>query len=579
MGYMLGIDLGTTNSAMAVLEGNDPSIIANSDGARTTPSVIAFSKKNPGDIIVGAIARRQQAVNHDRTVASAKRHMGTDWTVDIDGKQYTPEEIASEVLKKMKKDAEDYLGGEVTSAVITVPAYFDDNQRQATKRAGKLAGLEVERIINEPTAAALAYGIDKEQDQLILVYDLGGGTFDVSLLEIGEGMIEVRATAGDNKLGGDDWDAAIIDWVSEKVKADHGFDVASDPSAQQRVKEAAEEAKKELSNSESTTISLAYLGMGTDGQPFSAEYDLTRGEFEELTSDLLERTREPIERVLSDAGVEVGDVNHVLLVGGSTRMAAIADMVKEMAGKEPSKTVNPDEVVAMGACYQAGITEGKVKDMILIDVTSLTLGLDSRGGIMVPLIRRGTAMPCRSTETFTTAEDGQTSVQVKVYQGEREMNSGNKKLGEFDLTGIPPAPQGVPQIEVTFDIDVNGILDVSARDKASGVEQRVTVSGQSSGLDDMEVNRAIQEAEEHAEDDKQARENATTRNRVTSLIGQNKRMIEDYKDRVSDADAEPLKKAIEEAEEASQGTDYDTMKAKGDALFAESQKFGAKLYG
>lgn len=579
MGYMLGIDLGTTNSAMAVLEGNDPAIIANSDGSRTTPSVIAFSKKNPGDIIVGAIARRQQAVNHDRTVASAKRHMGTDWTVDIDGKKYTPEEIAAEVLKKMKKDAEDYLGEEVTSAVITVPAYFDDNQRQATKRAGKLAGLEVERIINEPTAAALAYGIDKDQDQLILVYDLGGGTFDVSLLEIGEGMIEVRATAGDNKLGGDDWDDAIIDWVSKKVKEDFGFDVASDPSAQQRVKEAAEEAKKELSNSESTTISLAYLGMGTDGQPFSAEYDMTRGEFEELTRDLLERTRGPIETVLSDAGVEVGDVNHVLLVGGSTRMTAIADMVKEMAGKEPSKTVNPDEVVAMGACYQAGITEGKVKDMILIDVTSLTLGLDSRGGIMVPLIRRGTAMPCRSTETFTTAEDGQTSVQVKVYQGEREMNSGNKKLGEFDLTGIPPAPQGVPQIEVTFDIDVNGILDVSARDKASGVEQRVTVSGQSSGLDDMEVNRAIQEAEEHAEDDKQARENATARNRVTALIGQNKRMIEDYKDRVSDADAEPLKKAIEEAEEASQGTDYDTIKAKGDALFAESQKFGAKLYG
>lgn len=577
MSYMLGIDLGTTNSAMAFLQSGGAEIVSNAEGSRTTPSIVAFNKKD-GETLVGETARRQQAMNSERTFSSVKRQMGTDWkTSDIDGKQYSAEEIGARVLMKLKNDAEAYLGETVDSAVITVPAYFNDAERQSTKSAGEIAGLKVERIINEPTAAALAYGINKEEDQIILVYDLGGGTFDVSLLEIGDGMIEVRSTAGDNKLGGDDWDGVIADWIKEQVQEEHDVDVSQDITAWTRVLEAAEEAKQELSSTESTSIALAFLGVDKENQPFSIQYDLSRSEFEEKTRDLLERTREPVDKVLKDADVDASEVNQVILVGGSTRMSAVQGMIKDIVGKDPTRTVNPDEVVAMGACYQAGIAEGKVKDMVLIDVTSLTLGLNSQGGMMVPLIERGTAMPCRETKTFTTAEDGQTSVQVQVFQGEREVTSGNKMLGEFELTGIPPAPRGVPQIEVTFDIDVNGILNVTAKDTASGVKQEVKVTG-SSGLDDAEVQQAVQDAEAHAEDDKLIREKISAKNRAQSLLNQNKRLLEDNKERVSEQVASELETAISELNTAVESDNHEEIKSKNDTLFEVSQKFGSELY-
>lgn len=577
MSYMLGIDLGTTNSAMAFLQSGGAEIVSNAEGSRTTPSIVAFNKKD-GETLVGETARRQQAMNSERTFSSVKRQMGTDWkTSDIDGKQYSAEEIGARVLMKLKNDAEAYLGETVDSAVITVPAYFNDAERQSTKSAGEIAGLKVERIINEPTAAALAYGINKEEDQIILVYDLGGGTFDVSLLEIGDGMIEVRSTAGDNKLGGDDWDGVIADWIKEQVQEEYDVDVSQDITAWTRVLEAAEEAKQELSSTESTSIALAFLGVDKENQPFSIQYDLSRSEFEEKTRDLLERTREPVDKVLKDADVDASEVNQVILVGGSTRMSAVQGMIKDIVGKDPTRTVNPDEVVAMGACYQAGIAEGKVKDMVLIDVTSLTLGLNSQGGMMVPLIERGTAMPCRETKTFTTAEDGQTSVQVQVFQGEREVTSGNKMLGEFELTGIPPAPRGVPQIEVTFDIDVNGILNVTAKDTASGVKQEVKVTG-SSGLDDAEVQQAVQDAEAHAEDDKLIREKISAKNRAQSLLNQNKRLLEDNKERVSEQVASELETAISELNTAVESDNHEEIKSKNDTLFEVSQKFGSELY-
>lgn len=578
MSYTIGIDLGTTNSAMAVLEAGQGAIVANAEGSRTTPSVVAFTKK--GELVVGDVALRQAVTNPKRTIASAKRHIGTDWkTDDIDGKKYSAEEIGARVLMKLKKDAETFLGGEVDAAVITVPAYFNDSERQATKAAGEIAGLKVERIINEPTAAALAYGLDKESDQVILVYDLGGGTFDVSLLEIGEGYIEVRSTAGDNRLGGDDWDNALIKWITDKFKADTGVDVTGDIAAMTRVKEVAENVKKELSAREDTSISIPYLSIDpSDNTPLMFEGEMTRAEFENLTHDLLERTRQPVQQVLDDAGVTIEQINQVLLVGGSTRMPAVTALVKELTGKEPNKTVNPDEVVAMGAAIQGGIKTGEVKEMVLIDVTSLTLGLSARGGVMVPLIPRGTAMPCRRAETFTTAEDGQTSVQVEVYQGERQMVSGNKKLGQFDLMGIPPAPRGVPQIEVTFDIDVNGILTVSAKDKASGVAQRVTVTG-SSGMDKNEIDRAVRDAESNAEEDQRLREQVAIKNRAESLVYQNERMLKEYKDRVPADVASNLESSITRLKGKLENSSMEELKKDSDDLFEQSQRFGAAMYG
>lgn len=578
MPYTIGVDLGTTNSAMAVLEAGSGTIVANAEGTRTTPSVVAFTKK--GETVVGDVAVRQAVTNPKRTIASAKRHIGTEWTTDdIDGKRYTPEEIGARVLMKLKKDAETFLGETVDSAVITVPAYFNDSERQATKAAGEIAGLKVERIINEPTAAALAYGLDKESDQIILVYDLGGGTFDVSLLEIGEGYIEVRATAGDNRLGGDDWDNALIKWITDKFKDETGVDITGDIAAMTRVKEVAENTKKELSAREDTSISIPYLAIDpSDNTPLMFEGEMTRAEFENLTHDLLERTRQPVHQVLEDAKVSIDQINQVLLVGGSTRMPAVNDLVKELTGKEPNKTVNPDEVVAMGAAIQGGIKTGEVKEMVLIDVTSLTLGLSARGGVMVPLIPRGTAMPCRRSETFTTAEDGQTSVQVEVYQGERQMVSGNKKLGQFDLMGIPPAPRGVPQIEVTFDIDVNGILNVSAKDKASGVAQRVTVTG-GSGMDKNEIDRAVRDAESNAEEDKRLREEIAIKNRAESLVYQNERMLKDYESRVPADIASNLKASIDRLKGKLETSSAEELKRDSDDLFEQSQKFGAAMYG
>ena len=576
MGATIGVDLGTTNSAMASIEGGQAVIIANAEGSRTTPSVVGFSKK--GETLVGSVAQRQFVANPARTIASAKRHMGTDWTTDdIDGKRYTSQEIGARILMKLKKDAEDFLGTEVTDAVITVPAYFSDSERQATRAAGEIAGLKVKHIINEPTAAALAYGLDKESDQVILVYDLGGGTFDVSLLEVGDGYIEVMATAGDNKLGGDDWDNALVEWVAKSIKEEHNLDLSDDIAAMTRIKEAAEKAKKELSSSEETSINLPYIAM-SEGTPVNVDLELTRAQFEDMTSDLLERTQKPIEQVLSDAGVEKEKVSQVLLVGGSTRMPAVTALVQDLIGKEPSKTVNPDEVVAMGAALQGGIAGGEVKSMVLIDVTSLTLGVEGNGGVMVPLIPRGTAMPTRHSEVFTTADDGQESVLVQVYQGEREMTSGNKLLGKFDLQGIPPAPRGVPQIEVTFDIDVDGILTVSARDKASGTKQQVTVSG-TKGLSQSEIDQAIADAQGHAEEDKKRKEEITIKNRAESLVLQNTRLLEKNSAHASNASGVELKAAIDKLKGVIDTGDAETMKTASDEVFSKAQAFGATLYG
>lgn len=585
MGRAVGIDLGTTNSAVAVLEGNEPKIIANAEGARTTPSVVAFSKG--GEILVGEIAKRQAVTNVDRTIRSVKRHMGTDWTTEIDGKKYTPQEISARTLMKLKRDAESYLGEDVTDAVITVPAYFDDAERQATKEAGEIAGLNVLRIVNEPTAAALAYGLDKgKEDELILVFDLGGGTFDVSLLEVGKdeedgfATIQVRATSGDNKLGGDDWDQRIVDHLVNKVKSESGVDLSKDKIAMQRLRDAAEQAKKELSSSSSTNVSLQYLSMGENG-PIHAEETITRAQFEKMTSDLLERTKQPFENVLKDAGVKVGEIDHVVLVGGSTRMPAVTELVTKLCdGKEPNKGVNPDEVVAVGAALQAGVLKGERKDVLLIDVTPLSLGIETKGGLFTKLIERNTAIPTKRTEVFSTAEDNQPSVDIQVFQGEREIAKANKPLGNFELTGIAPAPRGVPQIEVTFDIDANGIVHVSAKDRGTNKEQSMTISG-GSALPKEDIERMVKEAEEHAAEDAKRREEAEARNTGEALVYSTEKFLEENGDKVPADEKSATESALAELKEAlkpeTSATPED-INAKATALSEASQKMGAAMY-
>ena len=581
MARAVGIDLGTTNSAIAVLEGGEPTIIPNAEGARTTPSVVAFSKT--GEVLVGEIAKRQAVTNVDRTISSVKRHMGTDWTTEIDGKKYTAQEISARVLMKLKADAEAYLGEPVTEAVITVPAYFNDAQRQATKDAGQIAGLKVERIVNEPTAAALAYGLEKgKEDELILVFDLGGGTFDVSLLEVGKdddgfSTIQVRATSGDNHLGGDDWDQRIVNWLIDQVKAKTGADLSKDAVALQRLKEAAEQAKKELSSATSTNISLQYLSMTADG-PIHLDETLTRAKFEELTSDLLERTKKPFRDVMAEAGVTVSEIDHVVLVGGSTRMPAVTEVVKELTGgREPNKGVNPDEVVAVGAALQAGVIQGDRKDVLLIDVTPLSLGIETKGGVMTKLIDRNTAIPTKASEIFSTAEDGQPSVLIQVYQGEREFARDNKLLGTFELSGIAPAPRGVPQIEVTFDIDANGIVHVSAKDRGTGKEQSVTITGGSS-LPKEDIDRMVREAEEHAAEDKKRREEADTRNQAEQAVYSTEKLLKDEADKISEATREAVQKDVDAVKEALKGDDIEAVKTAMETLSESGMKIGQEIY-
>ncbi|WP_018142515.1 molecular chaperone DnaK [Alloscardovia criceti] len=583
MGRAVGIDLGTTNSCIATLEGGQPTVIVNAEGSRTTPSVVAFSKS--GEIIVGEVAKRQAVTNVDRTISSVKRHMGTDWTVKIDDKEWTPQEISAQILMKLKRDAEAYLGEPVTDAVITCPAYFNDAQRQATKDAGTIAGLNVLRIINEPTAAALAYGLEKgKEDERILVFDLGGGTFDVSLLEIGKddedgfATIQVQATNGDNRLGGDDWDQAIIDWIVTEVKNKYGVDVSKDKIAMRRLKEAAEQAKKELSSSMSTTISQQYLAMASDGTPVHLDETLTRAKFEEMTSDLLERTRKPFNAVLADSGISVSQIDHVVLVGGSTRMPAVQELVKELTGgREANKSVNPDEVVAVGAAVQSGVIKGDRKDVLLIDVTPLSLGIETKGGIMTKLIERNTAIPTKRSEVFSTAEDNQPSVLIQVYQGEREFARDNKPLGTFELGGIAPAPHGVPQIEVTFDIDANGIVHVSAKDKGTGKEQSVTISG-GSGLDKDEIDRMVKEAQSHEAEDKKRREEVDTRNQAESFAYQTEKLVADNKDKLSDEVASDVTAKVNALKEALKGDDIEAVKTAQSELMTAAQKIGEVLY-
>ena len=581
MARAVGIDLGTTNSAIAVLEGGEPTIIPNAEGARTTPSVVAFSKT--GEVLVGEIAKRQAVTNVDRTISSVKRHMGTDWTTEIDGKKYTAQEISARILMKLKADAEAYLGEPVTEAVITVPAYFNDAQRQATKDAGQIAGLKVERIVNEPTAAALAYGLEKgKEDELILVFDLGGGTFDVSLLEVGKdddgfSTIQVRATSGDNNLGGDDWDQRIVNWLIDQVKAKTGADLSKDAVALQRLKEAAEQAKKELSSATSTNISLQYLSMTADG-PIHLDESLTRAKFEELTSDLLERTKKPFRDVMAEAGVTVSEIDHVVLVGGSTRMPAVTEVVKELTGgREPNKGVNPDEVVAVGAALQAGVIQGDRKDVLLIDVTPLSLGIETKGGVMTKLIDRNTAIPTKASEIFSTAEDGQPSVLIQVYQGEREFARDNKLLGTFELSGIAPAPRGVPQIEVTFDIDANGIVHVSAKDRGTGKEQSVTITGGSS-LSKEEIDRMVSEAEEHAAEDKKRREEADIRNQAEQAVYATEKLLKDEADKISEETREAVQKDVDAVKEALKGDDIEAVKTATATLSESGMKIGQEIY-
>jgi molecular chaperone DnaK len=577
MAKAVGIDLGTTNSVVAFLEAGEPTVIPNSEGARTTPSVVAFSKS--GEVLVGEVAKRQAITNPDRTIRSVKRHMGTNWEVEIDDKKYAAQEISARTLMKLKRDAESYLGDTVTQAVITVPAYFDDAQRQATKEAGEIAGLEVLRIINEPTAASLAYGLDKEEhDQTILVFDLGGGTFDVSVLEIGDGVFEVKSTSGDTSLGGDDWDQAVMDWMVSEFKNAHGVDLAADKMAAQRLREAAEKAKIELSTLGETSINLPFITATADG-PLHMELTLTRAKFQELTSDLLDRVREPFEKAIADAGLSVSDIEHIVLVGGSTRMPAVTDLVKELSGKEPQKGVNPDEAVAVGAAIQAGVLRGEVKDILLLDVTPLSLGIETKGGIMTKLIERNTTIPAKRSEVFTTADDNQSSVEIKVLQGESEMSYRNHNLGTFQLQGIPPAPRGVPQVEVTFDIDANGIVNVHAKDLGTGKEQKMTITG-GTALSKDEIDRMMKEAESHAEEDKIRREEVETRNNADQLVWQTEKLLSEQGDNVTDEEKGKINDSLKALKEVlgDESSSSDEIKAKHEDLIKASQEFAQRIY-